>query len=580
MSVESTLNRSARLGAALTLIFAVVAGALGMVAPVVSVAVVLVSGGLLLWWIGKWGANASFACGVILVALAIVSAPAAGDLRPGWIRFPSLLGPIAVLSAGLALLSLKLRRRTWFNASVWLGTSVIIIAVLVLLNAAMGYGGNRSVFASVLGLVIGTSLTVTRMGPGFLRLIERKTPAGYIGRWMLVIVLVVPAALHVLQLKLRPPADQTGLVSLVLSSYAYAIALLGVLMFSLRRLDILELSRAEAQEERDRLMVRLQQEAATLQQQVSNRTMELASALKASMRFDYLARATTSGIMITDASGRIEWVNPAWERFSGYALAEVQGKRPREFLHGPETHTEEKEFISNAVRSGQSAKGEMINYRKNGEPFWIDLEMQPMRNEVGEIANFFAIVDDITERRRHAEEQRQLNERLGLALKALDCGVWDYDMLANRQTWDQRQCEIYGFTPSAIPGNIESFYKVVHPDDIQQVRDACADACEHGNAFEYSFRIIRPDGALRHISAHGIVRRDESGKPVRMVGLDRDVTSAMELREQLRVSGSGRIGRAVRSCHGILSLEPARMTVAAEARVRIPVRRRRASSRR
>jgi PAS domain S-box-containing protein len=283
-------------------------------------------------------------------------------------------------------------------------------------------------------------------------------------------------------------------------------------------------------------MVRLQQEAANLQQQVANRTQELATALKASMRFDYLARATTNGIKITDAEGRIEWVNAAWEKFSGYTLGEVQGRMPGEFLYGPGTQTASIELISEALREAQPAHGEMINYRKNCEPFWIEFEMQPMRDEAGKVANFFAIVSDITERKQRDEEQRRLHERLALALKALDCGVWDFDLVTDHVAWDPRQCRIFGVPEDFAPGSLDDFMRFVHPDDAAKVVEANTSALKNNDSIEYTFRIIRPDGAVRHISAHGTVRRDGQGNAVRMVGLDRDVTAAMELREQLRVA--------------------------------------------
>jgi hypothetical protein len=246
MRAEQTLNRVSTLGAVLALILTIAVGAFQVIPMSVTLGIVLFATGLLCWSVRGWGTISSLACAIGLLAMSVAGVPGLADWLPSWFRLQSWLGSLAAAMAGLGLMSLRLRRRMWFNASVWLGAGVVTVAVLSLLSGAMGYASMRANIGAVLALLVGISLMVARMGQGFLQLIERRSPAGYIGRWMLVIVILVPALLHIAQLKYQPPANARALLPLVLSSFAYTMALLGVLMFSLRRLDILELSRAEA----------------------------------------------------------------------------------------------------------------------------------------------------------------------------------------------------------------------------------------------------------------------------------------------------------------------------------------------
>ena len=77
-------------------------------------------------------------------------------------------------------------------------------------------------------------------------------------------------------------------------------------------------------------------------------------------------RRCPNGAIVTDAHGRIMWVNEGFERMSGYVLAEIRGRKPREFLHGPETDSAESARVGTAVRQGQGCVADLVNYAKEG----------------------------------------------------------------------------------------------------------------------------------------------------------------------------------------------------------------------
>ena len=120
---------------------------------------------------------------------------------------------------------------------------------------------------------------------------------------------------------------------------------------------------------------------------------------------DRAVASSVNGIIITDATqpdNPITYVNPAFERLTGYAADEALGKNCR-FLQGPETDPESVERIREAVRRREEINIVLLNYRKDGTPFWNDLTIAPVRDAAGEVTHFVGVQNDVTARKQ-AEE--------------------------------------------------------------------------------------------------------------------------------------------------------------------------------
>src|SRR5688500_618625 len=93
-----------------------------------------------------------------------------------------------------------------------------------------------------------------------------------------------------------------------------------------------------------------------------------------------VARWTTNAVVIPDPLGRIEWVNDGFVRLTGYSLSEVQGRKPGSFLQGPETDPEVVATMRAHSARGEGFQVEVVNYSKNGIPYWLLIDVQPVRN--------------------------------------------------------------------------------------------------------------------------------------------------------------------------------------------------------
>jgi PAS domain S-box-containing protein len=127
-------------------------------------------------------------------------------------------------------------------------------------------------------------------------------------------------------------------------------------------------------------------------------------------RLATVVEQTTNGVVITDAAGRIEWVNAAFEELTGHHLPDLLGRSPGAVLQGPDTDPATIARIRGRLRAGQGFQEEVLNYHASGRPYWVEIRCSPMRDPQGRIKGFIAIENDITARKR-AEEMAQAELR-------------------------------------------------------------------------------------------------------------------------------------------------------------------------
>jgi len=116
-------------------------------------------------------------------------------------------------------------------------------------------------------------------------------------------------------------------------------------------------------------------------------------------KLSHAVEQSSSTVVITDAQGRIEYVNPKFTQLTNYTAEEAKGKNPR-ILKSGRTPPEEYAKLWETISSGKEWHGEFCNIKKNGELYWESASISPVKNTAGEITHFIAIKDDITERKQ------------------------------------------------------------------------------------------------------------------------------------------------------------------------------------
>ncbi|MGF1457570.1 MAG: PAS domain S-box protein [Leptolyngbyaceae cyanobacterium] len=146
------------------------------------------------------------------------------------------------------------------------------------------------------------------------------------------------------------------------------------------------------------------------------------------------------------------------------------------------------------------------------------------RDSAGQVLSLTSIGEDITERKRTQDQIYELSQRLSLATQSSQSGVWDLDIATNQVVWDERMYGIYGLSPAKPKMTYRRWQARVHPDDIAVVRRSEHQIEQGSNNLYCEFRIVCPNGNIRHIEAHTCVLRDKQGNPRRLIGMNRDIS--------------------------------------------------------
>jgi PAS domain S-box-containing protein len=235
-----------------------------------------------------------------------------------------------------------------------------------------------------------------------------------------------------------------------------------------------------------------------------------------------IANRTDNAVVLTTAQGQIEWVNEGFTRITGYTFDEVRGKKPGDVVQGPETDPETIALMRRQITAGEGFKVEVLNYGKDGRKYWVDIEVQPIHNERGELTHYMAIELDITERKLAEKSLRRSEELLRRTGQIARIGGWELDLATMTFTWSDEVARIHGLEPGCRPGILEmlDFYA---PSSRSILEAALRAAMQEGTPFDLELPLMTADGQQLWVRTMGQPERS-GGKTVRLTGSLQDIT--------------------------------------------------------
>jgi PAS domain S-box-containing protein len=296
----------------------------------------------------------------------------------------------------------------------------------------------------------------------------------------------------------------------------------------------------------------------------------------ANRQLSRIVEQTEDTVVVTDREGVIEYVNPAFERLTGYTKEELLGKTPRVIksdLHDGEFY----QVMWDTILKGDVFQGEIANRKKNGELFYEVKTITPLRDAHGNITHFVATGKDITQRkldeekllqaydelelrvqerteelklanteledeiriRRQVEtELRQSEQRLKRAQEIAHLGSWELDLVANQLTWSDEVYRLFGLQPQEFGATYEAFLEAVHPEDRAAVDAAYLGSIRDGrDQYEIEHRVVRQSsGEVRIVHERCEHFRNEAGQIICSTGMVHDITERKLAEEALRQS--------------------------------------------
>jgi PAS domain S-box-containing protein len=226
-------------------------------------------------------------------------------------------------------------------------------------------------------------------------------------------------------------------------------------------------------------------------------TRELKRATDNSRRLALVASLTKSGVIITDQEGRVEWVNEAYGRNTGYTLEEMVGKKPGAVLQGSGTSPSVVAQMRAGMMSKRGFHVEVLNYHKSGRAFWAELEVQPLYDENGGFTGFMGVQTDVTERHRIEEQLRSQEALFRFIFEHAPVGIsWVQGRRPDSRIINPAHQRITG-VPAALAKDPASYAKASNPDDFAR-QQAMVDKLYRGEINEFSMekRYIHPDGRI------------------------------------------------------------------------------------
>lgn len=244
-------------------------------------------------------------------------------------------------------------------------------------------------------------------------------------------------------------------------------------------------------------------------------------------------------VLITDKDGVIEYVNPAFERVTGYTADEAIGQNPRLLKSGEH----DKDFYNNlwrTIKAGNTFHDVFYNRRKDDSTYYVEQTITPLKNEVGQVVRFVSTGKDITERMQTQEALRASKAQLSNALTIARAGHWEYDVLGDYFIFNDHFYSILRTTAEEMGGYIvrsADYARKFIPDDLKDLlADEIRKAVETDDpnyTSELEHRVIFGDGKTGYLAIRAFAVKDKDGRTIKTYGVNLDITERKKAEQAL-----------------------------------------------
>ncbi len=229
------------------------------------------------------------------------------------------------------------------------------------------------------------------------------------------------------------------------------------------------------------------------------------------------------------------WVSQACADWLGRRPEEING-RPIAEIVGRETFEQLRPQFERVLDGETVHYQDHVQYPGIGRR-WISAVYTPTRDARGKIDGWVAVIVDIDDRikaqQQNEETARRTQEIFNLVHSIGLIGHWEWNAQTDENSWSPEIEALYGLPPGGFEGGYEGWTRLLHPDDVNKAAADVQQALETGKYFT-EFRVVWPDGSVHWLEARAKVFHDERGKPLRIVGVNMDITERKRIEEALK----------------------------------------------
>lgn len=272
-------------------------------------------------------------------------------------------------------------------------------------------------------------------------------------------------------------------------------------------------------------------------------------------RLSLVASANENGVLFTQPDGRITWANEGFCKLTGYTYHEIIGKTPVELCRGPLTNEEALQKAVDAFQKGLVFNTEIVYYHKDGSWFWGRSTAQPIKNEQGDITEYFGIIEDITLEKEQKERLKVLSQIAEDNINAV--------VIADREgrvNWVNKSfTRMTGYTLEEAMGR-KPGHLLQGPETDSKTVDYLRRQISNGEPFSTEILNYRKGGTKYWLRIQGQPVRNEAGELTGFFALEEDVTKEKES-ELERKDAEERLERQRKFYEDILNNMPADIAV-------------------
>ena len=247
--------------------------------------------------------------------------------------------------------------------------------------------------------------------------------------------------------------------------------------------------------------------------------------------------AINAPILVVDDSGRILAVNPAFLKlFSVTPHAQVDYVGNDLFSHPVLASNNLCEMYQQLLSGdANTITNVVIPQSENADDTCFDIHIYPCSASADTPTNNYLVVhNDVTDLVAANEKATKANDLLDEIQEVASFGWWDLDIPTQTAVWSKQLYYLLGYEPGVDEAEPEKFLARIHPEDREKaIADLEKPFKDHG-PYASQFRLLLPDGKIRHISEHGRVLFDEQGKGLRYLGTSLDVTDSVISQERIK----------------------------------------------
>jgi PAS domain S-box-containing protein len=263
---------------------------------------------------------------------------------------------------------------------------------------------------------------------------------------------------------------------------------------------------------------------------------------RSELKYRSLVDTTDTGFIILDTEGRVVDANAEYVRMTGHErIDEILGRSVLEWTAAAAQETNAR-ALQQCVERGFIRGFETSYVDRQGGIVAMEVSATMVRTEAGD--QLLGLCRDITARKRVERELLRRETTLKQAGQMAHLGAWEVELVGSKDirpqtiTWSDEVFRIFGYAPGSERLTVQQFYDHVHPEDLDRVNQAEAEALAAKRPYSVEHRIVRTDGTVRVMQEHAELEFDERGQLARLIGAVQDITEVKRTENELRAANA------------------------------------------